>query len=77
MLREEPFVSRRASLGVMIAFHRVRAKLSLVKAAASVGVNRRTWARWEKGEGSIPTELLPEISDAIDVDVDELLRSAA
>lgn len=47
-------------------------KLSQKAAAASVGVYRETWARWETGEHKIDVDLVPLVAEKTGIPKTEL-----
>ena len=61
-------------IGAFIA--RLRKEKSLTQAALGekLGVSNRTVSKWENGDGLPDVSILPQLSDALGVTVDELLR---
>lgn len=72
-LRSPTIARRRASIGKLIAYHRLGKRLSQEQAASKLGVHRITWTRWEAGKTSIPSELLPEVARIVDACPEDLI----
>lgn len=52
-------------------------RLSQQDMADQLGVDRNTYANWEKGENDIKSEYIPKLADLLGVKIQDLFRSEA
>jgi transcriptional regulator with XRE-family HTH domain len=53
---------------------RKRKGLTQLDMAIRLKKTEKTWRRWERGEGKIPADILPEIQDALGLSDSEILN---
>lgn len=51
-----------------------RTKLSQQEIADFLGVDRNTYANWEKGENDVKSEYIPKLAQVLGVGIDELFE---
>lgn len=54
---------------------RLSTKQTTEAAAKRAGVNRFVWLRFELGQASIPSEMLPKVAQAVDLEAVDLLAA--
>lgn len=65
------------ALADLVMLHRVKAKLSLSRAAELAGMNRATWTDLEDPDARLPRpETLQAVAEVLDIDVEQLLVAA-
>ena len=60
--------------GAFIARMRKEKDLTQAALGEKLGVSNRTVSKWENGDGLPDVSILPQLADALDITVDELLR---